>query len=68
MLSLRLGDGINRVLAYGNKVTLRQVESNIFKFPGTVILQLLHSSELLKFDDRCNDLDFFSALKFTVKG
>ena len=39
LLSLKLGDGIARVLAYGNKVSLRQVESNIFKFSGSVVLQ-----------------------------
>ena len=63
-----MGDGIARVLAYGNKVSLRQVESNIFKFSGSVVLQALQTSQLLKFDDRVNDLDVFSALRFTVKG
>ena len=52
MLSIKLGDGIARVLAYGNKVSLRQVESNIFKFSGAVVLQALTTSQLLKFDDR----------------
>ena len=68
LLSLKLGDGIARVLAYGNKVSLRQVESNIFKFSGSIVLQSLQTSQLLKFDDRVNDLDVFSALRFTIKG
>ena len=37
MLQIRLGDGIRRVMAYGNKVTLAQVESNIFNFNGNLI-------------------------------
>ena len=61
-------DGISRILAYGNKVTIRQVESNVFKSSGNLVMQLLGNSQLLKFDDRCNDLDFFSALRFTIKG
>lgn len=68
MLSLKLGDGISRVLSYGNKVDINQIETNIFKFPGTIVIQALTNSQLLKFDDRCNDLDFFSALRYTVKG
>ena len=68
MLSLKLGDGISRVLSYGSKVDINQIETNIFKFPGTIVIQALTNSQLLKFDDRCNDLDFFSALRYTVKG
>jgi hypothetical protein len=68
MLNLKLGDSISRVLAYGTKCTIRQIETNLFKFPGTIVLQVLGSSELLKFDDRTNDLDFVSRLRYTVKG
>ena len=66
MLNLKLGDSISRVLAYGTKCTIRQIETNLFKFPGTIVLQVLGSSELLKFDDRTNDLDFVSRLRYTV--
>ena len=68
MLQIRLGDGIRRVMAYGNKVTLAQVESNIFNFNGNLILQILQNSELLTYNDLSNDLDFFSKIRYTVKG
>lgn len=67
MLSIRLGESVNRVLASQGKATFKQVE-NIFKFPGNIVLQLLQTSQLLKYDDRVNDLDIFSALRYTVKG
>ena len=66
MLSIRLGEGIRRVLAYGSKVTLEQVESNIFNFNGNLVIQLLQNSELLTYSDLSNDLDFFSKIRYTV--
>ena len=68
MLNLKLGDNVNRVLAYGTKATVKQIETNLFRFPGTIVLQVLGSSQLLKYDDRTNDLDFVSRLRYTVKG
>lgn len=67
ILSKRIGDGVSRILSNGNNIQLKQVK-DIFKFPGTIIFQSLHTSPLLKFDDRCNDLDVFSALRYSVKG
>ncbi len=67
ILSKRLGESINRILTLGNKIKMKQVR-DIFKFPGTIILQLLHSNSLLKYDDRVNDLDAFSALRYSVRG
>ena len=68
MLNLKLGNSINRVLTYGNKVSMRQIETNLFKFPNTIVMSILSSSSLIKYDDRVNDCDFFSALRYTVKG
>lgn len=68
MLNLKLGDSINRVLGLGTKATIAQIQTNLFRFSGTIVLQVLGSSQLLKFDDRTNDLDFVSRLRFTVKG
>ena len=50
------------------KVTLEQVESNIFNFNGNLVIQLLQNSELLTYSDLSNDLDFFSKIRYTVKG
>lgn len=68
MLNLKLGDSINRVLAYGTKASMRQIETNLFKFPNTIIMSILSSSALIKYDDKVNDCDFISALRYTVKG
>ena len=67
ILSKRIGDSISRILSYGSSIELKPVK-DIFKFPGTIIFQSLHKSPLLKFDDRVNDLDVFSALKYSQRG
>jgi hypothetical protein len=67
LLSKRVGEGINRILTLGNKIKMKQVR-DIFKFPGTIIFQLLYTAPLLKYDDRVNDLDAFSALRYSVRG
>ena len=66
MLNLKLGDSINRVLGLGTKATVQQIQTNLFRFSGTIVLQVLGSSDLLKYDDRTNDLDFVSRLRYTV--
>ena len=68
LLSLRLGESVNRVLTYGNKINLKQVVTNIFSFSGSIVIQALQTSQLLKYEDLTNDLDVFSGLKYTIKG
>jgi hypothetical protein len=67
LLSKRMGEAINRLLTLGNKIKIKQVK-DVFKFPGTLIFQLLYSSPLLKYNDAVNDLDAFSALRYSVRG
>ena len=67
LLSKRVGESINRILTIGSKIKIKQVR-DVFKFPGTIIFQLLYSAPLLKYDDRVNDLDAFSALRYSVRG
>ena len=67
LLSKRMGEAINRILTLGGKIKLKQVK-DVFKFPGTLIFQLLYSSPLLKYNDSVNDLDAFSALRYSVRG
>ena len=33
-----------------------------------ILLQRMHSSGILRFDDTINDMDFFTRLKYTTKG
>ena len=66
LLSIRIGESVSRVLTYGNNIDLKQVQTNIFNFSGNIVIQSLHNSQLLKFDDLVNDLDVFSSLKYTI--
>jgi hypothetical protein len=67
LLTKAFSDRLNRIISLGNKVTLDKVKE-IFKFSGDIILQKLYKSGLLRYDDKINDMDFFSKLKFTLKG
>lgn len=67
LLTKTFSDKVNRIIAMGNKVTLKNVEE-IFKFPGDILISQLHKSGLLRYDDRVNDMDFFGKLKLTFKG
>jgi hypothetical protein len=67
LLTKEFSQRVNRIIGYGNKVTLSKV-NDIFKFPGDVIMQQLYKSGLLRFDDKINDMDFFSKYRYTMKG
>ena len=67
LLSIRIGESVHRILTYGNRVNLKQVRTNIFNFNGSIVIQTLQNSQLLKYEDLVNDLDVFSALRFTIK-
>ena len=67
LLTKIFSERVNRIIAMGNKATMKNVKE-IFKFNGDIILSQLHSSGLLRFDDRVNDMDFFLKLKLTSKG
>ena len=40
----------------------------IFKFSGDILIQKMHSSGILRFNDSVNDMTFFSKFKYTSKG
>lgn len=67
LLTKALSERVNRIISLGNRVTLDKVKE-IFRFPGDIILQQLYRSGLLKYDDKVNDMDFFSKLRYTIKG
>ena len=67
-LTLEYSKRINRVLSISEKdLTLDQLQ-DIFAVPGDVIISKLFKSGLLRFDDRVNDMDFISKLRYTLKG
>lgn len=67
LLTKAFSDRVNRIIALGNKANIDKVKE-IFKFPGDIIMQQLYKSGLLRYDDKINDMDFFSKFKFTLKG
>lgn len=67
LLTTSFSDRLNRALSMGKKVTMDKVK-DIFKFHGDILISQLHKSDLLRFDDAVNDLDFFGKLKVTFKG
>lgn len=67
LLTVEFSRKLNRVISLGSKATLRDY-IDMFKFSGELLLQKMHSSGILRFDDTINDMDFFSRFKYTVKG
>jgi len=67
LLTKEFSQRVNRIIALGNKVTIDKVKE-IFKFPGMVLMEQLYKSGLLRFDDKINDMDFYSKYRFTLKG
>lgn len=67
LLTKAFSERVNRIISLGNKVTLKNVK-DIFKFPGDILINQLHRSGLLRYDDRVNDMDFYGKLRVTFKG
>ena len=44
------------------------IKHKVFKFPGDILIQKMHSSGILRFDDSVNDMNFWSKFKYTSKG
>lgn len=58
---------LNRILSKREKATYQHYQE-LFKFPGDILIQKLHNSGILRFDDSVNDMSFFSKTKYTTKG
>ena len=67
LLTKAFSERVNRIISLGNKTTIKNVKE-IFRFQGDILLQQLHRSGLLRYDDRVNDQDFWGKLKVTSKG
>lgn len=65
--TLILSERLNRVIFKGNQMTIDHIVE-IFNFPGTKLVSTLQNSGLLVFDDKVNDCDLITKLKFTKKG
>lgn len=67
LLTLDFSSRLNSVITLGNKATMDNF-TNMFRFTGEILIQKMHSSGILRFNDNMNDMDFFSKFKYTIKG
>lgn len=67
LLTAEFSKRIGSIMSAGNKVTMDNF-IDAFKFSGSLLIQKMHSSGILTFDDNINDMDFFSSFKYTIKG
>ena len=67
LTSQQLGRSVGRIMKKGEKVTLDNVVG-ILKIPPNMIFRTLYSSSLITFNDIINDMDFFNAFKFSIRG
>lgn len=67
LLTKEFSKRLNRIISLGEKATIDNI-LEVFKFPGDILIQKLHQSGVLRFDDSVNDMNFWSKVKFTNKG
>ena len=67
LLTKEFSRRLNRIISMGDKVTIDNLKE-LFKFPGDILIQKMHSSGILRFDDSVNDMTFWSKFKYTSKG
>lgn len=67
LLTKEFSKRLNRIISLGNKATIDNIKE-IFKFPGDILIQKMHTSGILRFDDNVNDMTFWSKFKYTSKG
>lgn len=67
LLMQAFSDKLNRLMTIGAKANIKNIR-DLFSFPGNIIFQQLQKSNLLRYEGRVNDMDFFNKLKVTMKG
>lgn len=67
LFTKELSDRILRVIMKSNKADIEAFKE-IFKFPGDILINSMHKSGVLRFDENINDADFFSRFRWTIKG
>ena len=58
---------LNRIMSFGKKADLENYRE-LFSFPGDILIQKMHGSGILRYNDIINDMDMFSRVKYTIKG
>lgn len=67
LFTLNLSTRLNRLMSLGKKATMGNYKE-LFSFPGDILIQLINSSGIQRYNDVINDLDFFTMFKYTIKG
>lgn len=67
LLTMEFSLKVNRIIRAGKNATMEKY-LDLFKFSGDILIQKMHSSGILRFDETVNDLTFFRAFKYTAKG
>lgn len=67
LLTLEFSSRLNRIISLGEKATIDNYRE-FFRFSGDILIQKMHNSGILRFDEAVNDMTFFSKFKFTNKG
>ena len=67
LFTLELSRKLNKLITLGKRATMDDFKK-AFNFTGEILLQKMHTSGILSFDDRINDMTFFSKFKVTSKG
>ena len=67
LLTKELSNKLKRVISLGSKVTIENY-LDMLKMPDDILLQKMHASGVLRFDESINDMTFFSKFKWTNKG
>lgn len=64
LLTKALSERVSRIIRLGKKCDMEQL-TTMFNFNGDIIITELHNSQLLRYDERVNDMDLWSKLKYT---
>ena len=67
LLTKEFSKRLARIISMGDKATVDNIRE-LFKFSGDILIQKMHSSGVLRFNDSVNDLDMFVKFKYTSKG
>lgn len=64
LLTKEFSKRLNKIITLGAKASMSDFQ-DMFKFSGSILLQKMHSSGILRFNDVINDMDFFAKFKYT---
>lgn len=67
LLTMELSKKLTRIISMGNKAVMMDY-IDMLKVSDDILLQKMHSSGILRFDETINDMSFFTKFKWTSKG